>query len=199
MKYNLIITILILLIIGCDVTETEEENPEFATISGTITFLNTDLWPASGEVTVSLSASWLPSGPPTAYDIIKSTDLSSNTFNYTFENIPLGYTYGGIGVAWENPDETYNSSCNKSILGALGGASSTNFSTVESLVTSTTEHTFENKDFNADFTYAVPNSISQCEPACIEIDNQTECEDENHCMWHIMENMAHCMIISDGN
>ena len=122
MKKNLKLLInffIFLIISGCDSNNGTESNiPENGTISGTITFIGE--WPEDGEITVSLSPTWPPQGIPSAYDIITINDLINNTYVYIFENITFG-TYGGITVAWEDPNDS-NLATQKHILGASSGS-----------------------------------------------------------------------------
>ena len=133
------------------------------------------------DVTISLGKSWPPSGIPSGYYVITSTDLNSdNQYSYEFANLDVDSTYMGVAVAWENPDTTYNSSCNKSILGAYGGSISNYFMTVDSFITSTN---LENNNFDANINYAVPNPYTVCQPPCVTMTNQPSCESQGHCSW----------------
>ena len=176
-KITSIVSLFILFWVSCD--SPIESTPESATISGTITFTNTDSWPTEGDVTVSLSSDWPPSGAPAAYAVITSSNLTSDSYNYEFTAVPFG-TYS-IAVAWENPDETYNSTCNKSILGAIGGEYP--FTTIGSLTTNTTNYNVTDNDFNASFSYAVPNSYNQCYPICATLEIEASCTANYHCTW----------------
>jgi len=161
MKHHALKTIMtflfgMLLIIGCD-NGTGPETPESATISGTITFTGT--WPTDGDITVSLSAPWPPAGPPTAYELITEADLSSdNTYTYTFENITFS-TYGGVSVAWEDP-ENDDDATNKYFLGASSGTypyMETYGAGVDPdpITVSSTEYALSTVDISANLSYAV--------------------------------------------
>lgn len=194
MKNILNFFIILLFIIGCENSVESDIIPESANINGTINFLNINNWPESGYVTISLSQSWPPSGPPSNYTSITSANLNSeNQYVYEFENVVFG-SYKAIAVAWENPDSTYNSSCNKSILGAFGGSAIDYFMNPDSLVTSVENNIFDNIDFDADFNYAIPNPYSICQPPCVSMPTQSDCESQGHCMWMDMgDGMMSCM------
>ena len=108
-----------LIIFGCNSNNgTESIIPEDGTITGTIIFVGQ--WPDDGEITVSLSSTWPPQGIPSSYSGITKEDLIDNTYTYIFENITFG-TYGGITVAWEDPNDP-NLATQKHILGASSGS-----------------------------------------------------------------------------
>ena len=170
-----------LLVVSCDDSSTGSTKAENVYISGTITFTNIENWPALGEVTVSLSKTWPPTGMPSDYSLITSSDLNSdNQYNYEFNTSDVGSTFRAIAVAWENPDTTYNSTCNKSILGAYGGSITNYFMVVDSLVATTD---LDSINFDANFSYAIPNSYSLCQPSCMTEPNQFSCESHGHCLW----------------
>tara|TARA_Y100000758_G_C15984138_1_gene398035 strand:+ start:304 stop:891 length:588 start_codon:yes stop_codon:yes gene_type:complete len=182
-KQKIIISIFLLFILGCDTNTESVTAAENAHLSGTITFLNINNWPESGYVTISLNESWPPTGAPADYAIIASTDLdTTNQYDYEFEYVSFG-TYKAIAVAWENLDSTYNSSCNKSIIGAYGGSMMDYFMSPDSLVTSIDNYLLNNFNFDADFNYAVPNPYSICQPSCANMITQIDCESQGHCMW----------------
>ena len=97
---------------GCE-DSTGSEPPESATISGTITF--TGDWPAEGDVAVSLSSTWPPTGAPAASLVI----TESGTYDYTFNNVTFG-TYASIAVSWQDPNDE-NPATNQYPFGAYGG------------------------------------------------------------------------------
>ena len=110
--------------------------------------------------------------------------MSSGTYAYTFENVTFG-TYKAIAVSWQNPDTTYNSSCNQSFLGAYGGNIQDYFMILDSLTASTTNYELTGNDFDANLNYAIPNPYSVCQPSCMYSITEAECsaEDMGHCRW----------------
>ncbi len=172
---------------GCE-DSTGPEQPESATISGTITF--TGDWPAEGDVAVSLSSTWPPTGAPAASLVI----TESGTYDYTFNNVTFG-TYASIVVSWENPDSTFNYTCNQSTLGAYGGTmpwmeehgQGTNPDTI---IVSVTNFELNELDLDANLDYSIPNPYFACQPACTDFTTEAECTVENasnlsmsHCIW----------------
>jgi len=161
MKTKIISTILLSLILftGCDDNSTEPSASapaESATISGTITFI--DECPIE-NVTVSLSANWLPTGPPSAYDVITPSDLNSNgEYSYLFENITFG-PYAAIAVAWDDPDDN-DPATEQHVLGALGGEYPYlpmygQGTYPDSITVSVDDNSKTGLDFSADCNYAV--------------------------------------------
>ena len=172
MKNNAIKTLTIMifsifLIVGCDNNSTGTTPPESATISGTITFTGT--WPTNGTIAVSLSSTWPPAGAPAASKTITYSDLSNNTYAYTFENVTFG-SYGAIAVSWEDPNDN-NPASNQHTLGAYGGV----YPFIESMVimgeeiplggtsptpvtVSDTQYTLTGIDITANLIYAIGTS-----------------------------------------
>ena len=187
-KPIIVIIVGLLLTTGCE-DSTGSQTPESATISGTITFTGIDNWPTDGPVALSLSSAWPPTGAPAASSVITESELSSGTYAYTFENVTFG-TYKAIAVSWQNPDTTYNSTCNQSTLGAFGGSVQNYFMTPDSLTASTENYELTGNDFDANLNYALPNPYSICQPPCVAFTTETECTVENiyqlsmgHCIW----------------
>ena len=145
------------LTMACEDNETVDTPPESATLSGTITFTGT--WPDTGAVAVSLSSTWPPQGAPAASAAITSTDLSNNTYTYTFENVTFG-SYASIAVSWEDPNNT-NPTTNQHPLGAYGGVHP--FFTVyggtepTAVTVSETEYELTGLSFDADLSLATSN------------------------------------------
>ena len=156
-KPIIVIIVGLLLTTGCE-DSTGSQTPESATISGTITLTGIDNWPTDGPVALSLSSAWPPTGAPAASSVITESELSSGTYAYTFENVTFG-TYKAIAVSWQNPDTTYNSTCNQSTLGAFGGSVQNYFMTPDSLTTSTENYELTGNDFDANLNYALPTLI----------------------------------------
>jgi len=104
-----------------------------------------------------------------------------STFDYTISNLPFS-VFNGIAVSWTNPDTNYNSSCNQSVLGGYGAVSPP-FMTLDSVVTSTTNHELSGIDISANLNNAYPNPIAMCQPSCATITEPDECEEHNHCEW----------------
>ena len=137
------------LITGCkDDSPTGTTTPESATISGTITFSGD--WPSSDYVYVSINPTWPPEEAPEASKRILETDVSNNTYSYTFDNISFG-TYGSITVSWLNITNTDHTT-NQHTLGAYGGSTAPCFMDALSVTVSTTEYALTGKDFIADLT-----------------------------------------------
>ena len=109
--------------------------------------------------------------------------------NSTF--FPFDRKYSAIAVAWENPDSTYNSSCNKSILGVYGG--SFPFIEASSISTSQENYNLVDYDFDAYISLAMPAAYSACYPKCSWLDNQVDCEAEGHCLWNFNDGVGDCI------
>ena len=127
--------------------------PEFATISGTITFDGT--WPTTGVIALSLSSSWPPTGAPAASMEITSSDLINDMYNYIFDNVSFG-DYGAIAVSWLDPDDN-NPASNQHIIGSYGGTANYIYGPyfdATSITVSETQYTLTGKDFNADLSMA---------------------------------------------
>ena len=144
------------LAIACEDNEAENPAPESATISGTITFTNIVNWPMDGDVALSLSLTWPPTGAPAASFAITSSDLSNDTYDYTFENVAFGI-YPAIAVSWQDPNDS-NSATNQYTLGAYGGSYPffTAYGGTDPTVVTVSEAEYElnDLDFNADFDFA---------------------------------------------
>ena len=139
---------------GCeDDNSTGPTTHDDATMSGTITFIGD--WPADGDIAVSLSSNWPPTGMPAAFIAITSSELSSGTYDYTFEDVTFG-TYASIAVSWQDPGDS-NPATNQHTLGAYGGVYpffSAHGGTDPTVITvSETEYELTGLDFNADFSY----------------------------------------------
>ena len=130
--------------------------PESATISGTITFTGT--WPVSGDIAVSLSSTWPPTGAPAASTAISSSDLSNNTYTYTFENVTFG-SYASIAISWQDPNDT-NPMTNQHTLGAYGGVfpffTAYGGTDPAEVTVTETEYELTGLDFGADLSLAQP-------------------------------------------
>ncbi|MDQ7052472.1 MAG: hypothetical protein Q9P14_06110 [candidate division KSB1 bacterium] len=67
-RHNLVMLLAVLgvalLNLGCGKDDNPVKTEEFGEISGTVTFVGT--WPQTGEIQVSIWASWPPMGPPAA-------------------------------------------------------------------------------------------------------------------------------------
>ena len=148
---------IIFLTMACEDNETVDTPPESATLSGTITFTGT--WPDTGAVAVSLSSAWPPQGAPAASAAITSTDLSNNTYTYTFENVTFG-SYASIAVSWEDPNDT-NPTTNQYTLGAYGGVHPffTAYGGTDPTAVTVTETEYEltGLSFDADLSLATSN------------------------------------------
>tara|TARA_B100000029_G_C17592584_1_gene963017 strand:+ start:196 stop:777 length:582 start_codon:yes stop_codon:yes gene_type:complete len=188
-KNKYILIIYFILFSSCE-DNTGPSLAENASIGGSIYFISPENWPSSGDITISISAEWPPDGPPIAYQVITISDLVESKFNYNFDNISFG-VYSAIAVAWENPDSTYNSSCNKSILGVYGGAFP--FIEASSISTSQENYNLVNYDFDAYISLAMPAAYSACYPKCTWLDNQADCEAEGHCLWNSNDGVGDCI------
>lgn len=80
----------------------DDNNPvavqEFGEITGKVNFVGT--WPQTGEVQVSIWASWPPAGPPAAATDAIPADVSS--FDYKIEGLSKGM-YPVVTVGWRDP------------------------------------------------------------------------------------------------
>ncbi len=148
------------LITGCK-DSTGSEPPESATISGTITF--TGDWPTEGDIAVSLSSSWPPTGAPAASSEIIESELSSSTYAYTFENVTFG-TYASIAVSWQDPNNI-NPATNQHTLGAYGGAYPffTQYGGTDptTITVSETDYSKTDLNFSANLIYAMSSTGGQ--------------------------------------
>ena len=135
---------------GCE-NDNPTAAPESATISGTITFTGT--WPTEGSVAVSLSSNWPPQGAPSASLEITSSDLSNDTYTYTFENVTFG-SYACISVSWQDPTDP-NPVTNQHLLGAYGGTDPTTVTVTEA------DYSKTGLDFSANLIYAVGSTEGQ--------------------------------------
>ena len=138
---------------GCGDNPTGASTPESATITGTITFSGT--WPSEGSVAVSLSSNWPPTGAPAAYAAITETDITNNTYTYTFENVTFG-EYASIAISWSDPNDS-NPATQQHTIGAYGGTCPffAAYGGVDptAITTSTTEYSLTGLDFTADFSF----------------------------------------------
>ena len=128
--------------------------PEFATISGTITFDGT--WPTTGVIALSLSSSWPPTGAPAASMEITSSDLINDMYNYIFDNVSFG-DYGAIAVSWQDPEDD-NPGTNQHIIGSYGGTAEYIYGAyydADSITVSVDNYELSNLDFTADLSLAV--------------------------------------------
>ena len=177
----------LLVVTGC---EDSTGTPESATISGEITFIGT--WPDTGNISISAMKIWNFMDPeytgiPSGYQLILESQVSvtngdTSTFDYTISNLPFS-VFNGIAVSWTNPDTNYNSSCNQSVLGGYGDSVSYPFISLDSVVTSTTNHELSGLNINANFMHAIPNQLVMCQPSCTTLTEPEECEERNHCVW----------------
>jgi len=140
--------------VGCgDGDSTGPNTPESATITGTITFSGT--WPSEGSVAVSLSSNWPPTGAPAAYAAITETDITNNTYTYTFENVTFG-EYASIAISWSDPNDS-NPATQQHTIGAYGGTCPffAAYGGVDptAIIASTTEYSLTGLDFTADFSF----------------------------------------------
>ena len=147
------------LTIGCeDDNPTGVCTPESATITGTITFSGT--WPSEGSVAVSLSSNWPPTGAPAAYAAITETDVTNNTYNYTFENVTFG-EYASIAISWSDPNDS-NPATQQHTIGAYGGTCPffATYGGVDptAIIASTTEYSLTGLDFTADFSFTTSST-----------------------------------------
>lgn len=118
----LISGVLLLLPLSCN-DDNGNAPPEFATVSGTITFENTSMWPDSGEVEVTIwpQGVWTafgPTGPPqNPNNPFMVTKVQGKTeYTYTIDGLPEG-TYSAIAVGWRHPDEDLPAQCRSVVLG----------------------------------------------------------------------------------
>ena len=173
-KSIIVIILGFLLITGCE-DSTGPTTPENATISGTITFIGD--WPAEGDVAVSLSSAWPPTGAPAASSPITEAELSNGTYDYTFENVTFGI-YVAIAVSWQDPDDL-NPATNQHTLGAYGGVYpflSAYYGVDPTPVTvSDTLYELTTININADLKYV---------DACSKQTTQEACETLDHCTWY---------------
>jgi len=89
---------LILFVTACSDDDNPTKPPEFGSVAGRVTFVGA--WPATGNVQVSIWASWPPAGPPSAAtDPIPS---GSVTFDYKIDGLNKGL-YKALTVGWRNP------------------------------------------------------------------------------------------------
>ena len=149
-------SLVMFLSIACEDNKTEDPAPESATLTGLITF--TGEWPANGTVAVSLSPTWPPTGAPAASSAISSSDLSNNTYTYTFENVTFG-SYASIAISWQDPNDT-NPMTNQYILGAYGGIfpffTAYGGTDPAEVTVSETEYELTGLDFGVDLSLAQP-------------------------------------------
>ena len=149
-------SLVMFLSIACEDNKMEDPAPESATLTGLITF--TGEWPANGTVAVSLSPTWPPTGAPAASSAISSSDLSNNTYTYTFENVTFG-SYASIAISWQDPNDT-NPMTNQYILGAYGGVfpffTAYGGTDPAEVTVTETEYELTGLDFGADLSLAQP-------------------------------------------
>ena len=142
---------------GCGDNPTGTSTPESATITGTITFSGT--WPSDapdGSVAVSLSSNWPPTGAPAAYTAITETDVTNNTYTYTFDNVTFG-TYGAITVSCLDPGDG-DPATNQHILGSYGGTADYIYGPyydATTITVSDTLYSLTGIDFTADLSLVV--------------------------------------------
>ena len=102
-RHNLMMLLAVLsvglLLLGCSKDDNPVKTEEFGEISGTVTFVGT--WPQTGEIQVSIWASWPPMGPPAA----ASTAFQSgqNVQTYKIDGLSKG-TYPVVTVGWRDPN-----------------------------------------------------------------------------------------------
>ena len=141
---------------ACEDKASNEPPPESGTISGMVTFAGT--WPNTGTVSISIQDAWPPEGAPYASKVIVSTDLSSEQYSYTFENVAFA-TYEAIAVSWLDPGDS-NPATNQHTLGAYGGAYPffTQYGGTDptAVTVSVTEYELTGLNFSADLIYATP-------------------------------------------
>jgi hypothetical protein len=81
----------------------DDENPlatqEFGEISGKVTFVGN--WPQTGDVQISIWASWPPTGPPAAATDPLQTGVAS--VDYKIEGLSKGM-YPVITAGWRDPN-----------------------------------------------------------------------------------------------
>jgi len=89
----------VMLLVGaCSDDKNPTKVPEFGSVEGRVTFDGT--WPSSGDVQVSIWASWPPAGPPSgATSPIAS---GSTIYDYRLEGLSKG-TYKALTVGWRDP------------------------------------------------------------------------------------------------
>ena len=130
--------------------EDKEATPESGTISGVVTFSGT--WPNTGTVSISIQNDWPPTGAPYASKVIVSTDLSSEQYSYTFENVAFA-TYAAITASWLHPGDS-NPATNQQTLGTQGVTGST------AVTVSETDYSKTGLDFTADLNLDKGQALS---------------------------------------
>jgi hypothetical protein len=100
----------LLLVLGCCVllSACGDDDPAATgngSVSGTVTFLNSASWPATGDVQVALYSNltapdYVPTGAPDAFTNPVTPGVA--TYNYELGGLDNG-TYAGVLVSWRDP------------------------------------------------------------------------------------------------
>jgi hypothetical protein len=87
----------LLFILNCSKDNNSTNSEQFGSISGIVTFTGT--WPSTGDIQVSIWASWPPQGPPA-----EATDPLTQGQSKTFkiEGLSKG-TYPVVTAGWRDP------------------------------------------------------------------------------------------------
>lgn len=120
-----VLTIFFVLSWGCD--DDNGMAPEFASVSGTITFENVALWPDSGEVQVTIwpEGVWTasgPMGPPQNPNdpLVLTKNPGQTQYSYEIAGLPEG-VYSAIAVGWRHPDPNLPAEQRSAVLGVYLG------------------------------------------------------------------------------
>jgi hypothetical protein len=132
---------------ACEDDDAVIPKPESATVSGTITFSGD--WPTTGTVYLSIQNTWYPVDAPYATATIVETDVTNNTYDYSFTEVTFG-TYKAISVSWLDPEET-NTGTNQHVKGVYGGTATLGFSDADSITVSEDIYELTDLDFPAAF------------------------------------------------
>ncbi len=92
------IVVIMAFFFGCSDDKNPVQTPQFGEVSGTVKLVGT--WPATGDVQVSVWASWPPAGPPAGASA-KFT-AGQNVQTYKIEGLNKG-TYPVVTVGWRDP------------------------------------------------------------------------------------------------
>lgn len=90
--------VVLALLAGCSEKENPAESGDYGDLSGTIHFVGE--WPETGDVQVSVWASWPPAGPPAAATDPFTPGQTSAT--YRIEGLAKA-TYVAVTVGWRDP------------------------------------------------------------------------------------------------
>ena len=73
--------------------------PDANTINGTVTFADTGFISTGGVYLISAFTTWLPSGPPAAYDTIKISRGTSGRWNTAYDYKLKGISSGAYAIS----------------------------------------------------------------------------------------------------